>query len=94
MQSATPSTWVRGTALTTAYFSLLHFAEVLLVSEYDLEEGGFVDWFSLVDLGDAQEEGRKEVVEHAIVELLQVAGGETTVYRHDKIIIREGREAC
>lgn len=60
------------------------------MSKDDLEEGGFIDWFSLVYLGDAEEEGGEEVVEHTIVELLQVASGETTVNRHDKIIITEG----
>lgn len=92
MRSAVRSTWALGTDYKISYFSFLHFSEVLLVSEYNFEEGGFIDWFPFVYLGDAEEEGGDEVVEHAIVELLQVARGETTVNRHDKIIITEGEE--
>jgi hypothetical protein len=72
------------------YFALLHFAQVLLVAEHYLEEGLLVDGLSLVDLGDSEEERGEEVVEHAVVELLQVASGEPTVNRHDKIIVSTG----
>jgi hypothetical protein len=52
MRSAVRSTWALGTDYKISYFSFLHFAEVLLVSEYNFEEGGFIDWFPFVNRHD------------------------------------------
>ena len=68
------------------YLSLLHFAETALLFEDDFDECGVIDGLAAIELGHSQQQSGDKVVHDLVVEVLLVAGGEPTVYRHVLVI--------
>ena len=68
--------------MTNGYFPFVHLAETAFLFGNDPHESGVVDGFVAVELSHTEEEGRDEVVDDLVVEMLLVASRKTTVYRH------------